>query len=702
MPFTDYFTDVAFAPTLPDYARLGQRVYIVDGINPNIALDGHEENTRIMGTFPQFTPMLATLIAGVNLVPNTTYTWAVTRVTKLGALVVESEFVIDFQKTGTTGGGLLSATIELEDYEYPPAPGAGYEMFYRIYRNAADNADFLFLVEEIDQAAFDLLPAGTQANHKLYTDTALDAALDQAFILDVSFPVSQENKFVPPVRFIREFRNRLIAGGSYPYDIGSATIMGGALDVVELQAPGVVRETDINAGFVLHDDKFLYTIIAVDTGANTWTLDRDVEAAVTEERYTMFRQFDTVYTLNPLPLNIEGYLEGTEVITNEGSSNPITGLAVAGNYAYIMRRNSIELLEESGGQFQVVPLINGVGCVGHQTIADRFSKDKVFVYAGEQGVWEIQGTARQPIHEPIRRFLDEIVDHSLDQFTHGIYNPQTGQYHLWLFKKGETPELGVRVPDLMFTYDDRLQQWYKGELAASTSALWQSIEGTLVPVIGLAGSIAQLEINTFDGADIRANIHSADIITIDSINDVSASFPTTLNGLAGFPLFIIKPDGTEFRHIIRSNTADTLFIYGEFAELPDEDWIYHVGAIKFEAETGDMEYYPRHDKHKKAWRHTTIHDPDPDAENVGNILDVTVKGVRTKAGHFVKESKSVGPVGATNPFNVEAQPDGFDESFIEGDKLGNRGRAMRTRFDQLNGRPLKIISLQLNTTQTRR
>jgi hypothetical protein len=681
--FTDFFDDAFFAPTLPDYAILGGRLYVVDGINPNICFDGHDENTRIMGAFPQFVVPTIAFVAGANLMPKSDYTWAVTRVIKIGSLTVESQYVLNTATSGDTADPNRSATIEIETYEYPPQAGAGYTVHYRIYRNQAGNADFLFLVEELTQAQFNALPVGSGPEFRLYADTDTDAMLDQAFILDVTFPVSQENLFLFPVRFIRTFRNRLIAAGSVKYDIGSVTIVGGNLDEVVVNAPGAVRETDIEATFLLDDDKFAYTVIRVDIPANKWILDRDVENAVTAVPYALFRPFDTVYTLNPLPGNIEGWFEGTEVITNPGSGNPITGIAVAGNYCYIFHKFSVEILDEAGGVYQIVPLLSGVGCRGHQTIADRYSRDKVFFYAGEQGVWVIEDTNRRPIHEKIRRIFDERIDHSLDEYCHGIWNPQTGLYHLWVFERGDTAAIGVRVPQLLLTWDDRLEQWYEYKLAASTSTLWLSPEGRLVPVIGIAGAVAQIEVTNRDGADHAGTFGTGDTINPDNFIDITAVFPTADSGLAGMPIYIIYTDGTRSRRIIRTNTDSQVWIYGEWDPAPVALDRYHIGAIEWLAETKDMEFFPRLDRDKKAWRLEIIHDND----TAENKMEVELKGVRTTATKNVKE---------------EREMNGYDVSRFEGKLAGLRSRAFRTRMDGCNTRPVKIITVNLESVETTR
>ena len=66
MAYSDYLAHLQLAPALPDTAQLGGRLLMCDGVNPNMIFDGHEENSRIQGAFPDASTFTLMIRVGSN------------------------------------------------------------------------------------------------------------------------------------------------------------------------------------------------------------------------------------------------------------------------------------------------------------------------------------------------------------------------------------------------------------------------------------------------------------------------------------------------------------------------------------------------------------------------------------------------------------------------------------------------------------
>jgi hypothetical protein len=77
------------APTLPDCAQLGGRMFICDGVNPNLVMVGNNNDLRPMGAVDAG-ETAATLVFGAGLTGNTTYTYGVRRVVVQESLQIRS------------------------------------------------------------------------------------------------------------------------------------------------------------------------------------------------------------------------------------------------------------------------------------------------------------------------------------------------------------------------------------------------------------------------------------------------------------------------------------------------------------------------------------------------------------------------------------------------------------------------------------
>lgn len=672
--FSNYLSKIHYSPALPDWTQLGDRLFLVDGVNPNLVMDGWPEHTRIMGMYPQQTaPVLALSDAGTPaaLEDGETYRYGVTRVMKIGSLVVESSLISDTLENDA--GATRDGSVTLIDYEYPPGASSTWELYYRVYRSKKESTTMLYLAAELTEAEYDALTAGE------YIDTKTDANLDTSY--KYNFEATETNMFLPPVRYIRAWQGRLMAGGGQVYSVGTATASSGS-DTITLNSPGQAKEVDRNAWLWLDGEDRAFTIEDVDEDANTLTVDRNTTAAHSEVAFAIWRDSEVLYALEPLPGNIEGGdLTGTGMIyTNLGAGGELRGIAVSSDdFCYIMRSNSVEHVEGAAPDFQLVRKLQGIGCASHATIADRYSP-RVIWYAGRAGVWQIVGGEAQRISAPVDPIIEDEVDHSMDHRTHGVYDPQTNRYYLWLFGS-DWADYTVQVPQLLLIWDAGKNEWYRGEMAASISGLQRRADGSLGPVVGLAGGTAWLDEDTaYDGENIASTATGSGNSTL---SDTATDFDTYTN-LAGLPVHVTADSGGPVqRRIIKSVSGNTVTIYGTWDTNPAAGDAYHVGTIRYHAETAEMEYVNVFDTEKKVHRAFAVVDPDTET----NVLTMKVKGVREHSARAYSRDQDMNGAGVCE---------------LKGAGIGLRARSATVRFEGDSARPVKILSTEIEAADTRR
>lgn len=477
-----------------------------------------------------------------------------------------------------------------------------------------------------------------------YTDSLADADLAVSPVIDLS--AEEQNTFVPPCRFARAYKGAIVCGGSDPYSEGRISVETASLTKVKIHAGPAVRPTDIGANIALGTDPIIHTITDVDPVKNEYTItpasgtaypdaaawatgtayvenDRrsgsdgrlynciadHTSAAINEPGtgadwdfywenvsadYVLFRDPDTVYVTKPLPDDIESYALGTELYPNFADSK-LKGIATHAGICYTLRSGGVESLEgtyESG--FTLAPIAGAPpGCRSHATIVDdRHKAPFLMYYSGEAGVVAISGGAAKIMSDNISDIFRYEVDHAYDDYTHAVYDPAKQLYHLWLFRVGEVTATNLRVPQMMLTYDLKNQTWVSGELAASASGLWIDASGIPMVVVGIAGGVAKLADVGYDGLDISGTLVNADTVTTTGFTDVSANFPVSaagVVGLCGLPIHLSNPAGTiRIRSIIKSNTATAITVYGPWETTPAAGWKYHIGAIRWYLETGEL------------------------------------------------------------------------------------------------------------------
>lgn len=469
---------------MPGFAQLGGRIIFADGLNPNLIV-GADGAVRPMGTLGQHSALglTASTLAGNHLTLERYYAYGVRRVLTDGSLRLPSAMVLG-SVTLTTTQNQVTVAIVASEYAAPP----GWWIEYEVWRGTADGSSSLYRLVTLTTYA------ATVIDHT--TDDALD--MSQSYVLDEN----DVNYQFPPCRCFRTYKGRVFGAGATAYATGTLSTQVNSAAVT--LATGLVRARDVDAILQIADESGVFVITAVNTATNTWTLDRVCTVTNATSAYAMQHPDDTIYVGNAQPLNIEGWALGEEIYAAAGSGNRIRALAEAAGNLYALREHRIEVIEGYQSGWMLTPIQDSPpGPVSSATVADGCSP-RVYYYAGRSGVVELAGTQARIISDPIKAILRDTVLHQYDEWTHGVYDPATALYHLWVFRAGDVQGVAGSetwfVPSLLLTYDTRKECWYPGVLAATCSGIWKDAAGAPYAAIGILGGVARLEQGISDGS----------------------------------------------------------------------------------------------------------------------------------------------------------------------------------------------------------
>ena len=481
------------SPALPDFCRLGNRIFVCDGYHNNKVIMNAEGDWRPMGAREQVLPLdIETDEDADGPLPyGGRVTYAVRRVVKAYGLEVPGGLVIEYLQIDPYDGNTspeptLAASIVVAPYEFEIPDTV--EVTYEIYRSKSTNYELLYKVATLSQDEVEAL------EDSRYVDTVADDDLGLTFI---NLSSDGMDRTIPPCRFIRAWRGSLICGGFLRSDI---TVTGTSGATVITTAPQLPMD-DIGCYLTINGEPYTYQITNIDDEGNV-TIDTELEADHTDEKTIRWRDDDVVYVSRALAGNIEVYSEAAgRVITNAGADNVMTGIASHGSYAYIFRRDTVEILTGSPSAPQLEPFPgNPPGCRGHATIADTLSP-YVLYYAGNKGVWRISGSDASRVSGPVDPIIWWGVDHSQDDRCHAVYDPASRMYFLFLFSRNWRSN-GIQMPDIYLCLDTVTGAWSRGEMFASRSGLFRDANGEMVPVVGLPGGIARIGVGDTDGGTL--------------------------------------------------------------------------------------------------------------------------------------------------------------------------------------------------------
>jgi hypothetical protein len=563
----------AESPALPDCCRLGNRIFVCDGFHNNKVIMDAAGSWRPMGAREQVAPLAVETDEDADgpLAYGSRVTYGLRRVVRARGLDVPGGLVVAYKQIDAYDGETdpeptLAASLVVMPYEYDIPDSV--EVAYEIYRSKSSNYQFLYRVATLSQDDVEAL-----TDHK-YTDTVADDDLELA---SINLESDGMELTIPPCRYIRAWRGSLVCGGFLRSEIAVTGESGTTALTTEPQLP----IDDIGCLLTIDGEPYTCQITDIDGQGNV-TIDSALAADHDGTRAVRWRDDDVVYVSRPLAGNIEVYsAESGRVITNAGADNAITGIASHGSYAYIFRRDTVEILTGSPDAPQLEPFPgNPPGCRGHATIADALCPF-VLYYAGRKGVWRISGSGAERVSGPVDPFIWDHVDHAQDDRCHAVYDPASRLYFLFLFSLG-WEDNGIRMPDIYLCLDTATGAWSRGELFASRSGLFRDASGEMVPVIGVPGGVALLGVGHVDGGTDASGAVAAwgpDWIQLDLVlGDLEAVVP-------GTPVHVwddADPASTAVRRMVKSVEGDVVSIYGEWPEGMDlTDLLAKFGAIRW-------------------------------------------------------------------------------------------------------------------------
>ena len=592
-------------PVLPDYAQLGGRLFVCDGRYANKVVLSSDGSWRPMGAMEQVAPLDVEFetSAGGPLEQGKRVTYGLRRVVRAKGLEVTGGLAVQYYQIpppetegDTPAAGSCDVTILPFELSVPFGT-----VTYQLFRSKPENTQMLYLAAELTDTDVRALEDGR------YTDDTDDDDLDLS--VTVNLESDGMELTIPPCRYIRAWRGALVCGG---YRKRSVEFSGTAeSDALTVEADSVTAD-DIGAYVSIEGEQATYQIVGVD--GTTVKLNEAIDGSYADAKMTVWRDNDVVYVSRPLPGNIEVYsAELGRLITNAGADNEITGIAANGTYAYIFRKDNVEIVTGTAAAPVLEPFPSSPpGCRGHATIADRYSPYVIY-YAGANGVWVIAGSEAKRISASMDPFIRDGLDHSQDEFAHAVYSPKSGMDYLFAFSVG-WEKSGVRMPDTVLMYDTQTGHWTRGEMYASCSGLWRSAaSGELVPVIGLPGGVARLETGDTDGGvqvDGTIGMFGDDWFGLAGDTDLSAVLP-------GMPVFFGDGRAAE-RRMVKSVADGVVDIYGE---IPDGCTIgtkVVIGAIRWRFTTPELGLSGAFDRNLKLETLSIAH------ERADNTLDVEV------------------------------------------------------------------------------
>jgi hypothetical protein len=558
--------------------QIAGRVFFADGENLNAVMDIDGE-IRPMGCVGQSGSV--SLSEGVGtapgLTPNSRYVYGVQRIIVKGNLMVESNVVIG--NITLSSGANIVVNVGLDEYEYSIPAGAGWKVYYRIWRSKADEPAELYRVK-MSTASGDL--EAYQAN---YVDNDIDGDLDLSYRFVVADDLGKNRAF-PVCSFLTLWRGRLVGAGSLRRTVSVTTVAGSNL----VEPSGGVKQADVDAEIRIKGEDSYFVI--VDVVGSKWELDRvcstgGVVGAVVEH------DNESVYISSAFPDNVEGYDYLDNVISNAGSGNGITGLAVAGDFLYVHRGDRVDVLSEPDGVLRMLPN-SPPGCVSNNSIAVYGSR--MYYYAGDGGVWEINGVDSRCISGDVANiFMDDVlgggedrmlVDHSKDKYAHGVFDVRTRMYYLWMVVNPDILANNV-LADFLMIYDTENGLWYNGKCLGSASGVWRDDNG-FFPAIGVCDGVAMIDYTAgYDLCNVGNGVYIGIAVSGGMSLYFSGGVPSGV--VAGCPMWVLGTDGCWDR-CFSVKAADDYFVTFYSNVFFSGSSTVCFGAIPWRVQTGNIDF----------------------------------------------------------------------------------------------------------------
>lgn len=420
--------------------QLGNRLFHFDGINTNRVDDGNPTNPlmlRMNGILPPTTAVTLAQPGGGNVENGVHLVYVTFVIIVAGTALVESN--PSPVATITVAGGPKQVDISA----------------IPISTNAAVNGRRIYVTSAGGNSPVKVLTNVAE----LQNNTATTYAYNTADVNLSSIPLLTSNAVLPTSCYAASYGNRLIVGGSIG-KINEVLFTNASLNFSVISGP-ILLDGDTGKAIILSDSITAYTIATVNESAQTGTLTVAYQGTTSVARgdlVTIIGDPNLVTIGNPIGENIEGYDPLADAQFEVGQDDgqylraikPFHQTLVFGKARAIYQLvGDIITDPTTGPSYRIDIITNKVGIASH--FAAQNMQGGGLIFYGGDGIYLLDNSTPvkvtgliDPLFDPsIESAItlggeDCRVDHTYDEVSHGVFNPVTQQYFLWVARQANS------------------------------------------------------------------------------------------------------------------------------------------------------------------------------------------------------------------------------------------------------------------------
>ncbi len=262
------------------------------------------------------------------------------------------------------------------------------------------------------------------------------------------------------------------------------------------------------------------------------------------------------------------------VALGTGDQDVATGVAVAQNTAYIMKRGSVWVINGSTpSSYAARKIVDcpGEGCVAHKSIAQSL-KGIYWMSPGGISFMPFGGVPTDITDKNHRGFFEGLTQENW-KYAASCWWPYRGEYRISFRTDGE---------QITLIYNEERQTWAYQDFGVDEYAVVSLKTGEVALFAAWQGYIIELDRGNNDGGyiedtsiDLEGTLTAA---SANSVTDSTASFPTTGSRLNGVMLGVLSSGTWQYRRILW-NTATKIFVYEDFSPTPAAADAYAIAPI---------------------------------------------------------------------------------------------------------------------------
>lgn len=425
------------------------------------------------------------------------------------------------------------------------------------------------------------------------TDSFADASLtgNGAVAYDERRFRSYRAGMPPKGRYLATYRGRVFTGGallSAPYAAGTASVNSGATAVTVVGGYPRLSWVGRTVQFTTSET---YLVMSVSESAGTFEIDRALEGGsnLSSVAYTvkdLRDPYEVFWSETGLPNQwpVTNSLKGARSEDGRG----ITGLVEAFESLIIFTRQSVwRLSGNDNSSFAIQKVTDRCGCIsGHTVVSDG----RRLYWLGPDGVYGWSGDG-EPINlsspqaeAGVVRGIDGTLARLSLQHAHRAVarlDEDDSEIHWFLPLDGERENNYALVLDLQtgaFSLDTAHAVTFttRGQGATGDDVRWTG---------DVLGCIWQAEVSTSDGAYGFEQVQTVSSSTTRTVTVAGTPFPTSGNGMFGYPVWFVGATGDLTRNVVVSNTTATP-TFARYMTAPTAATQFVVGGIPLWVQTG--------------------------------------------------------------------------------------------------------------------